>query len=80
MGNGTLILHPSGGGCAVNELRAIEVHTVVIAPRLTTDAAMADVWLPIRPGSDVALMLAWIHYIFDKKLFDKDFVMKWTSL
>lgn len=71
---------PSQAGRAVNELRVRGVHTVVIDPRLTPDAAKADIWLPIRPGTDVALMLAWIKYIIDKKLYDADFVMKWTNL
>ncbi|SDE38507.1 molybdopterin-containing oxidoreductase family protein [Sporomusa acidovorans] len=71
---------PAGGGGAVAELRARGVRTVVIDPRLTPDAAKADVWLPIRPGTDVALMLAWTRYIIDKKLYDQDFVLKWTNL
>lgn len=71
---------PAGGGRAVNELRARGVPTVVIDPRLTPDAAKADIWLPVRPGTDVALMFAWIKYIIDKKLYDVDFVMKWTNL
>ena len=40
----------------------------------------ADVWLPIRPGTDVALMLCWIRYIMANKLYDEDFVMRWTNL
>jgi anaerobic selenocysteine-containing dehydrogenase len=71
---------PPLGGRGVAELRARGVRTVVVDPRLTPDAAKADVWLPIRPGSDVALLLAWIRYIFDKKLYDGEFVMKWTNL
>jgi anaerobic selenocysteine-containing dehydrogenase len=71
---------PAGGGGAVAELRARGVRTVVIDPRLTPDAAKADVWLPIRPGTDVALMLAWTRYILDKKLYDEEFVLKWTNL
>ncbi|ADK15602.1 Perchlorate reductase subunit alpha precursor [Clostridium ljungdahlii DSM 13528] len=71
---------PAMGGGAVADLRANGVKTVVIDPRMTPDAAKADVWLPIRPGSDVALMLAWTRYIIDKKLYDEDFVMKWTNL
>jgi anaerobic selenocysteine-containing dehydrogenase len=47
---------------------------------MTPDAARADVWLPIRPASDVALMLAWINYIITHDLFDKEFVMEWTNL
>ncbi len=71
---------PAGAGRCLAELRARGLRTVVIDPRLTPDAAKADIWLPIRPGTDVALMLAWIKYIIDQKLYDADFVMKWTNL
>lgn len=71
---------PASGGGAVVDLRAKGVKTVVIDPRFTPDAAKADVWLPIRPGTDVALMLSWIKYIIDKNLYDSEFVMKWTNL
>jgi hypothetical protein len=71
---------PASGGGAVVDLRAKGVKTVVIDPRLTPDAAKADVWLPIRPGTDVALMFGWIRYILENKLYDEDFVMKWTNL
>lgn len=71
---------PASGGRAVNELRVRGVKTVVIDPRLTPDAAKADIWLAIRPGTDVALMMAWVKYLIDKKLYDGDFVVKWTNL
>ncbi len=31
-------------------------------------------------GTDVALMLTWINYIIEHKLYDQDFVMHWTNL
>ncbi|MDR3763531.1 MAG: molybdopterin-dependent oxidoreductase [Acidobacteriota bacterium] len=71
---------PASGGRALVELRARGMHSVVVDPRLTPDAAKADVWLPIRPGTDPALMLCWIRYIIEKHLYDHDFVMKWTNL
>ena len=71
---------PASGGGMVADLRAKGVKTVVVDPRFTPDAAKAEVWLPIRPGTDVALQLGWIRYILDNKLFDADFVMKWTNL
>jgi len=71
---------PASGGGMVADLRAKGVHTVVVDPRFTPDAAKADVWLPVRPGTDVALQLAWIRYILDNRLYDADFVMKWTNL
>lgn len=72
--------NPAAGGRAIVELRAKGVKTISIDPRFVPDAARADVWLPIRPGTDVALMLGWTRYILDKKLYDADFVMKWTNL
>lgn len=71
---------PSMGGRAVNELRAKGVNTVVIDPRLTADAAKADIWLPVRPGTDVALMLCWLRYILEHKLYDEKIVLKWSNL
>lgn len=71
---------PAGGGRVVTELRARGVKTVVIDPRFTPDAQKADVWLPIRPGTDVALMLAWFHEIIDQELYDEDFCKRWSDL
>ena len=71
---------PSSGGRMINELRQKGVKTVVVDPRFTPDAAKADVWLPIRPETDVALQMAWIRYILVNKLYDEDFVIHWTNL
>lgn len=71
---------PSSGGRAVVELRAKGVKTIVIDPRLTPDAAKANIWLPIRPGTDVALMFSWIRYILENKLYDEEFILKWSNL
>ena len=71
---------PATGGGAVADLRSKGVKTVVVDPRFTPDAAKSDIWLPIRPGSDVALLLCWVRYILEHQLYDHDFVMKWTNL
>lgn len=70
----------SSTGRITTELRELGMKTVVIDPRMTPDAAKADVWLPIRPGTDVALMLAWIRYIIDQDVWNKDFVREWSNL
>ncbi len=73
---------PSGSGRAIAELRMRKqgLNLVVVDPRYTPDAAMADVWLPVRPGTDVALQMSWIRYIIENELYDKEFCMKWTNL
>lgn len=75
---------PCSAGRAVAELRAKGTKTVVIDPRFTPDASKADVWLPIRPGTDVAMMLGWFNYIIEHDLYKtkgyEDFAEKWTNL
>lgn len=51
---------------------------IVIDPRKTGIASKADHWIQIRPGTDVALALGMLHVIIKEKLYDKDFVSKWT--
>jgi anaerobic selenocysteine-containing dehydrogenase len=53
---------------------------IVVDPRYEHPLAhKADVFLPVRPGSDAALMLSWIHVILEEGLFDRDFVTRWTN-
>jgi anaerobic selenocysteine-containing dehydrogenase len=52
---------------------------VVVDPRRTRLAAKADVWLRVRPGTDAAVALAWLHVIIEEELFDRDFVERWTN-
>jgi thiosulfate reductase/polysulfide reductase chain A len=51
---------------------------IVIDPRRIREAEMADLWLPIRPGTDVALMLGWLKILIEEGLYDREFVEKWT--
>ena len=39
--------------------------------------AKADIWLPVRPGTDCALALAILNVIINEKLYDSDFVANW---
>ena len=51
---------------------------VVVDPRFSTAAGKARYWLPIKPGTDLALLLAWIHVILDEGLYDRDYVEKYA--
>jgi anaerobic selenocysteine-containing dehydrogenase len=52
---------------------------VVINPRYSVTAAKADEWIPINPGTDGALAMAFAHVIISEELYDKKFVKDWTS-
>jgi len=49
---------------------------IVIDPRFSIAASKADMWLPIRPGTDTALILTWINYLINIQGYDKEFVSK----
>ncbi len=51
---------------------------IVIDPRHTSLADLADKWLAIGPGRDDALALAMLSVIVKEGLYDKDFVTQWT--
>ncbi|MCF8144764.1 MAG: molybdopterin-dependent oxidoreductase [Deltaproteobacteria bacterium] len=51
---------------------------IVVDPIRTELAAMADIWLQIKPGCDGLLAMSMIHEIISNGLYDRDFVEKWT--
>ncbi len=59
------------------DLKKQGLKLIVVDPRYSETAAHADLWLPLRPGSDTALALAMINTIIYEGLYDKDFVANW---
>lgn len=53
-------------------------HIVVFDPRLTNTAALADEWIPVKPGTDGALLLALMNVLIADKLYDASFVANKT--
>ncbi|MDP2917746.1 MAG: molybdopterin-dependent oxidoreductase [Dehalococcoidia bacterium] len=51
---------------------------IVIDPVCTWEASRAEIWLPVRPGTDGALALGLLNVIINEGLYDKEFVDKWT--
>jgi len=51
---------------------------VAIKPTMEPDVALADVWVPVRPGTDAALALAMLNVVVREKLYDEKFVREWT--
>ncbi|MBI3813589.1 MAG: molybdopterin-dependent oxidoreductase [Nitrospinae bacterium] len=52
---------------------------VVVDPRFTMTANGADLWLPIKPGTDMAFIYGMLHHIISNNLEDKKFVEKWVA-
>lgn len=62
---------------SIREGKKLGVKLIVIDPRRTESADMADLWLQQRPGSDTALLLSIINVMIEQELYDKEFVDKW---
>ena len=52
---------------------------VYLDPRFTKTAAKAEEWIPIRPGTDAAFLLAMIQVIVSEELADCDFVRQYVD-
>ena len=52
---------------------------IVVDPRFSTAASKANYWLPIKPGTDTALLLAWMNVLITEKLYDKEFLDQYAT-
>ncbi len=61
----------------IKKARENGAETVCIDPRMTfTAVSLADEWIPIRPGTDTAMMSAMAYVIISNDLHDKEFIRR----
>lgn len=78
LGGGTAPVHFSIG--TFNEAMRKGTKIVVVDPRLSETAAIPGAeWIPIKPGTDAAFFFGLIHILIEDKLYDKDFLLKYTN-
>lgn len=63
---------------AIRLAQANGAKLIVLDPRKSENAERADLWLPLRSGTDAALLLGWLNVIIEEELYDKAFVRDWT--
>ena len=61
----------------INLARSQGAKVIVLDPRISDQAEVADVHLRLRAGTDAAMCLGWLKVIFDEELYDKKFVQDW---
>ena len=52
---------------------------ITVNPVRTGYSAIADQWVPIKPGTDGALILALIHEIIKQGLYDREFLIQYSN-
>ena len=51
---------------------------IAVDPRFSMAASKADWWLPIRPGTDIALLLAWMNVLIAERLYDQKYLAQYA--
>jgi anaerobic selenocysteine-containing dehydrogenase len=62
---------------ALNFVRLCGAKLIVLDPRVSDQAEVADLHLQLRAGTDAAMALGWLKVIFDEELHDAAFVRDW---
>lgn len=63
----------------INRAREKGAKFIVVDPRFTRTAAVADLYAPIRPGTDIAFLGGLINYVFEKKLYHEEYIKNYTN-
>lgn len=52
---------------------------ITVDPRFSTAASKSKYWLPIKPATDIALLLSWMHVLIYEDLYDKRYIDKYAA-
>lgn len=63
----------------ISEARRRGAKLVTVDPRFSRSAACSDMWVPIRPGTDIAFISGVIHYILENKRYNEAYVSHYTN-
>jgi anaerobic dimethyl sulfoxide reductase subunit A len=64
----------------IRRCRRRGVPVVAVDPRRSRTASrLADEWVPVRPGTDAALMAAVLHVLLEEGLVDRAFLARYTT-
>src|SRR5512142_3110006 len=79
MGGNPAEAHPCGFKWVVEAKAHRKAKLVVVDPRFTRTAAVADLYAQIRPGTDIAFLGGVINYLVSKDAIQKEYVVAYTN-
>jgi formate dehydrogenase major subunit len=79
MGGNPAEAHPCGFKWVIEAKAHNKAKLIVVDPRFTRTAAVADLFAQIRPGTDIALLGGVIRYLLEKDAIQKDYVLAYTN-
>jgi formate dehydrogenase major subunit len=78
MGSSMAENHPVGFQWVV-EARERGAKIIHVDPRFTRTSAMADIWVPLRAGSDIIFLGALIHHVLENNKEFREYVVHYTN-
>ena len=78
-GSNTTANHPVAATFMKQAAKSGRTKIIVVEPRRVEIADHAEVFLQIRPGTDVAMYNAWMHVLIDEGLVDEAYVAEHTE-
>ena len=79
MGGNAAEAHPCGFKWVVEAKAHNNARLVVVDPRFTRTASVADIYCPIRPGTDIAFLNAVTKYLLDNNKIQAEYVKAYTN-
>ncbi len=79
MGGNPAEAHPCGFKWVVEAKAHNKAKLIVVDPRFTRTAAVADIFAQIRPGTDIAFLGGMINYLLSNDAIHKDYVNAYTN-
>ncbi len=79
MGGNPAENHPCGFKWAIEAKRQRNAQMIVVDPRFTRTAAVADMFVQIRAGSDIAFLGGVIHYALENQRVAKEYLVNFTN-
>ena len=79
MGGNPAENHPCGFKWAIEAKRNRNAKMIVVDPRFTRTASVADLFLQIRAGTDIAFLGGLIRYAIENKRIAKEYLVNYTN-
>jgi len=79
MGGNSAEAHPVGFKWVIEAKARNKAQLVVVDPRFTRTAAVADVYVPLRAGTDIAFLGGVINYLLTHDKIQHEYVRNYTN-
>src|SRR5512136_832628 len=79
MGGNPAEAHPCGFKWVLEAKAKKKARLVVVDPRFTRTASVADLYAPIRAGTDIAFLNGVIRYLLENDRIQHDYVKAYTN-